>query len=71
MRFIVYALALGIVVVASYGAYLSWVVTAEFDERGWDVPAQVYAAPLEIYGGRRLSAAAFAVDHITATLTKQ
>ena len=62
MRFIVYALALGIVVVASYGAYLSWVVTAEFDERGWDVPAQVYAAPLEIYGGRRLSAAAFVVE---------
>jgi penicillin-binding protein 1B len=39
-----------------YVAYLAFVVTAEFDARGWDVPAQVFAAPLEIYGGRRLSA---------------
>jgi penicillin-binding protein 1B len=62
LRYGLYAVGLALVVGVGYGAYLSWVVTAEFDERGWDVPAQVYAAPLEIYGGRRLGADAFVVE---------
>ena len=38
-----------------YGAYLAWSVAAQFEGRRWDIPAQVYAAPLELYAGRALS----------------
>jgi len=38
----------------AYAAILAWQVTREFDQRGWDLPAQVFAAPLEIYPGRRI-----------------
>jgi penicillin-binding protein 1B len=40
----------------SYGGYLAWQATSEFEGRRWDIPAQVYAAPLELYTGRALSA---------------
>jgi penicillin-binding protein 1B len=40
---------------ALYGGYLAWWVAREFDGRRWDVPAQVYAAPLELYAGRALT----------------
>lgn len=46
----------------TYGGYLAWIVTSEFDERGWDIPAQVYAAPLELYAGKRLSRDDFIVE---------
>jgi penicillin-binding protein 1B len=39
----------------SYGGYLAWQATSEFEGRRWDIPAQVYAAPLELYTGRALS----------------
>jgi len=55
-RILVYAVAAAVLVVIGYAGWLSWIVTSTFDARGWDLPAQVYAAPLEIYGGRRLSA---------------
>lgn len=45
-----------------YGFFLSWRVTSEFSARRWDRPAQVYAAPVELYGGRRLSADALATE---------
>ena len=45
-----------------YGFYLSWRVTSEFSARRWDRPAQVYAAPIELYGGRRLSPADLAIE---------
>jgi penicillin-binding protein 1B len=32
-------------------------IAAEFEARRWDVPAQVYAAPLELYAGRPLALA--------------
>jgi penicillin-binding protein 1B len=41
---------------ALYVAYLAWRVGHEFEGRRWDLPAQVYAAPLELYAGRTLSA---------------
>lgn len=44
------------------GLYWSWIVTSEFDLRGWDVPAQVYAAPLELYRGRPLSQQGLVVE---------
>jgi penicillin-binding protein 1B len=40
----------------AYGGYLAWQATSEFEGRRWDIPAQVYAAPLELYVGRALSA---------------
>ena len=45
-----------------YALYLAWIVTSVFGQRGWDLPAQVYAAPLEVYGGRSLSAEDVAVE---------
>jgi penicillin-binding protein 1B len=39
----------------AYGGYLAWTATSEFEGRRWDIPAQVYAAPLELYTGRALS----------------
>lgn len=43
-------------VAIAYGGYLAWTATSEFEGRRWDIPAQVYAAPLELYVGRALSA---------------
>jgi penicillin-binding protein 1B len=31
-------------------------IAREFDDRAWNVPAQVFAAPVELYEGRKLSA---------------
>jgi len=45
-----------------YGFYLSWRVTSEFSDRSWDRPAQVYAAPVELYSARQLSAANLAIE---------
>src|SRR6187551_2605539 len=39
-----------------WGGYLAWSVGSEFEGRRWDLPAQVYAAPLELYAGRALAA---------------
>jgi penicillin-binding protein 1B len=39
-----------------YAALLAWKVGKEFEGRRWDLPAQVFAAPLELYAGRALSA---------------
>jgi penicillin-binding protein 1B len=39
-----------------WGGYLAWSVGHEFEGRRWDLPAQVYAAPLELYSGRALAA---------------
>jgi penicillin-binding protein 1B len=52
LRLAAVALMLGI----SYGGYLAWQATSEFEGRRWDIPAQVYAAPLELFTGRALSA---------------
>jgi penicillin-binding protein 1B len=39
-------------------------VTSEFSARSWDRPAQVFAAPIELYGGRQLSQANLAIELI-------
>jgi penicillin-binding protein 1B len=39
-----------------WGGYLAWSVGHEFEGRRWDLPAQVYAAPLELFAGRALAA---------------
>jgi penicillin-binding protein 1B len=46
------AVALGVYVV-----HLDRIVTTQFEGRRWTLPAQVYAAPLELYAGEDLSAA--------------
>ena len=38
-----------------YGGYLAFTVGSQFEGRRWDLPAQVYAAPLELYAGRALA----------------
>ena len=40
---------------AIYVVHLDRIVTREFEGRRWTLPAQVYAAPLELYVGRALS----------------
>lgn len=40
-----------------YVAYLDRIVTTQFEGRRWTLPAQVYAAPLELYTGLDLSGA--------------
>jgi penicillin-binding protein 1B len=47
--------AAGFMVAIAYGGHLAWTATSEFEGRRWDIPAQVYAAPLELYVGRALS----------------
>jgi penicillin-binding protein 1B len=39
-----------------YALYLDYVVTTQFEGRRWTLPAQVFAAPLELYAGLGLSA---------------
>ncbi len=50
------AIALLVLVLAAWLAVLDWQVTSRFDGRRWDVPAHVYARPLELYAGRALGA---------------
>ena len=48
------AAAGGFVIAVLYAGYTAMTVGAQFEGRRWDVPAQVYAAPLELYAGRAL-----------------
>ncbi|MBN1240087.1 MAG: penicillin-binding protein 1B [Gammaproteobacteria bacterium] len=53
-RYILYGTAAVLLAFAGYAGWLMWRITTEFDDRAWDLPAQVYASPLELYEGRRL-----------------
>ena len=39
-----------------YVLHLDGIVTTQFEGRRWTLPAQVFAAPLELYAGEDLSA---------------
>jgi penicillin-binding protein 1B len=39
-----------------YAAVLNWQITERFEGRRWDLPAHVYARPLELYAGLALTA---------------
>ena len=39
----------------SYAGFSALTAGAQFEARRWDVPAQVYASPLELYAGRALA----------------
>jgi penicillin-binding protein 1B len=49
-------LAAAAVVAGAWIMHLDRVVTKQFQGRHWSVPAHVYAAPLELYAGARISA---------------
>ncbi len=49
-------IAVGFVATVLIGGYFAFQAASEFEGRRWDIPAQVYAAPLELYAGRALSA---------------
>lgn len=51
--------AVAVVVLAAvvYGVYLDREVTHQFEGRRWTLPAQIYAAPLELYAGVPLAQA--------------
>jgi penicillin-binding protein 1B len=50
-----WTLALGLIVLPFYLAYLDHLIRQQFEGRRWALPASVYAAPLEIYAGLQLS----------------
>lgn len=43
-----------VVAFLSYALFVGIKISREFEARRWDVPAQVYAAPLELYAGRSI-----------------
>ncbi len=45
----------GLVLLAVYVVYLDTLITSTFDERKWQIPARVYARPLELFPGAMLS----------------
>jgi penicillin-binding protein 1B len=53
-RLLIAGLAAIFIIFALYVVYLDLYITTRFDGRRWDLPAQVYARPLEIYAGLRL-----------------
>src|SRR5262245_51100634 len=56
LRNFVWGAAAGAVVLAVlYAGFSAMTAGAVFEARRWDLPAQVYAAPLELYTGRALA----------------
>ena len=49
----------GLVVLAVFAVYLDAVVQEKFSGKRWTVPAKVYARPLELFVGQKLSKADF------------
>jgi penicillin-binding protein 1B len=55
-RYVLAVVLLGVLVLAVYVVHLDRIVTSQFEGRRWTLPAQVYAAPQELYTGEALSA---------------
>jgi len=55
-RVLVYVLLAIPVAALAYGAWVWGRIAREFDDRHWNLPAEVFASPLELYEGRRLTA---------------
>lgn len=51
--------SIGLVVLGTWVLYLDGVVREKFEGKKWQVPAHVYARPLELYRGRALDPALF------------
>ncbi|MFO7285412.1 MAG: penicillin-binding protein 1B [Gammaproteobacteria bacterium] len=54
-----------VVAFATYAALIGVQISREFEARRWDLPAKVYASPLELYPGRRI-----AIDGLVAELRR-
>lgn len=54
-RILLLALGVWLGLLAPWTLYLNHQVTTEFEGRKWDLPSRVYARPLELYPGTRLS----------------
>jgi penicillin-binding protein 1B len=54
-----YSLLIFIFVLFSYIGYLDYIVRQQFEGRRWSIPARVYASPVEIYSGYKISAEKF------------
>ena len=52
----------GVVVLAGFAVYLDAVVQEKFSGKRWTVPAKVYARPLELFVGQKLSKADFLIE---------
>ncbi|WP_263144629.1 penicillin-binding protein 1B [Pseudomonas sp. RIT-PI-AD] len=52
----------GLVVLAGFAVYLDAVVQEKFSGRRWTIPAKVYARPLELFSGLKLSKEDFLVE---------
>lgn len=63
LKWFVALLMLSVLVVGGYSLYLSQIVRVKFEGKRWAIPARVYARPLELYVGARLS-----VAHLQAEL---
>ena len=50
---------LALVLLVGYGGWLDMTLRAKFERNPWDFPARIYARPLEIYPGMRLTPAEF------------
>jgi penicillin-binding protein 1B len=46
----------------AYGAWVWGRIAREFDDRAWNMPARVFAAPLELYVGRQLDVGELVVE---------
>ena len=55
LRYTLRAVALCAAAALLYAGWLAWSIGREFEGRRWDLPAKVYAAPLELYAGRALA----------------
>ncbi len=62
-RFGRWPLLFGVAGLVFYLSLLDRRITGEFEGRRWDVPARVFAQPLELYAGRTLTAVTLA-DHL-------
>ncbi|AOU97659.1 penicillin-binding protein 1B [Acidihalobacter yilgarnensis] len=62
--------ALFLLVGAGYVAYLNHVIVSQFEDKRFELPARVFASPVQLYAGRRMSSAdlaqALALLHYSA-----
>jgi penicillin-binding protein 1B len=56
-RTVLGAVAMVVLAAVVYGIYVDRDVVHQFEGRRWTLPAQIYAAPLELYAGLPLSQA--------------
>ncbi len=58
-RLLVYSLLIFAFLFFSYIGYLDYIVRKQFEGKRWSIPARVYASPVEIYQGYKISATDF------------